>query len=147
MAAMKGHLTGMQGVYLVAAELSARGFVVSPTLRNAAGADLLVTDGQCRKSWSVQVKTNSGAAKFWLLNKDAAEARSDSHVYVFVNLRKNTGKPPQFAAVPSRRVADEMESVTRSTGSVWYSFSHSFPKDGSCDSVGWEAFGNSAIAG
>jgi hypothetical protein len=37
----KGYLTGMRGVYLVAAELSRLGFVVSPTSRSAVGADLL----------------------------------------------------------------------------------------------------------
>jgi hypothetical protein len=141
MPATKGHLSGMQGVYLVAAELSARGFVVSPTLRNAAGADLLATDGHCKKAWSVQVKTNSGSANFWLLSKDAAEAKSDSHVYVFVNLKRETGKRPQFLVVRSEDVAKGMEISPRRTGSVWYSYSHSFPKDGSADSVGWEVFG------
>ena len=37
-------ISGMTGVYLVAAELSKRGFIVSPTSRGAEGADLLVTD-------------------------------------------------------------------------------------------------------
>ena len=38
------YITGMRGVYLVAAELSKRGFIASPTSRGAQGADLLVTD-------------------------------------------------------------------------------------------------------
>lgn len=60
--------TGMQGVYLVAAELTYRGFIVSITSRNAFGADLLVTDQQCRQAWSVQVKTNHQAMSFWLVS-------------------------------------------------------------------------------
>ena len=40
--ANKSQLSGMRGVYLVAAELVARGFIVSVTSRSAAGADLLV---------------------------------------------------------------------------------------------------------
>jgi len=40
----KHQLTGMRGVYLAAAEIAARGMIVSPTSRSAAGADLLVTD-------------------------------------------------------------------------------------------------------
>ena len=47
--------TGMQGVYLVAAELTYRGFIVSATSRSAFGADLLVTDDLCKKAWSIQV--------------------------------------------------------------------------------------------
>jgi len=46
----KGQTTGMLGVYLVAAELSRRGFTVSPASRSARGADLLVTDEECRKN-------------------------------------------------------------------------------------------------
>ncbi|MBM4397843.1 MAG: hypothetical protein FJ087_19435 [Deltaproteobacteria bacterium] len=46
--------TGMQGVFLVAAELSRKGFVVSPTPRSAIGADLLVTDASCCRAFSVQ---------------------------------------------------------------------------------------------
>ena len=57
----KHELTGMRGVYLVAAELSARGLVASPTSRSAAGVDLLVTDERCARAFSVQVKTKSGA--------------------------------------------------------------------------------------
>jgi hypothetical protein len=60
--ATKGQMTGMLGVYLVAAELSRLGFIVSPTSRSAAGADLLVTDQECQKAWSVQVKTNKNIA-------------------------------------------------------------------------------------
>lgn len=45
--ASSGQMTGMLGVYLVAAELSRRNFVVSPTSRSAAGADLLATDQAC----------------------------------------------------------------------------------------------------
>jgi hypothetical protein len=39
----------MRGVYLVAAELSRLGFIVSPTSRSAAGADLLVTSSSCSR--------------------------------------------------------------------------------------------------
>jgi hypothetical protein len=45
--------TGMQGVYLVAAELTKRGLTVAPASRSAFGADLLVTDDRCKKTWSV----------------------------------------------------------------------------------------------
>ena len=83
----KAHMTGMLGVYLTAAELSRLGFIVSPTSRSAFGADLLVTDQRCRKAWSVQVKTNRRAASFWLVNAHTGASYSESHVYVFVNLK------------------------------------------------------------
>lgn len=58
------YLSGMHGVYLVAAELTRRGLIVSPTLRNALAADLLATDQDCKMTWSVQVKTNTGRTPF-----------------------------------------------------------------------------------
>ena len=51
------NITGMQHGYLVAAELSRRGFIVSPTSQGKFGADLLVADHSCHQSWTVQVKT------------------------------------------------------------------------------------------
>lgn len=113
--ATKGQMTGMQGVYLVAAELTKRGLIVSPTSRSAFGADLLVTDDKCRHAWSVQVKTNAGRPPFWLLNKRANETKSDTHVYVLVNLGQRNShqrlSPPDFCVVPSRIVARRMRKT------------------------------------
>src|SRR5439155_25614959 len=64
-------LTGMRGVYLVAPELSRRGFIASPTSRSAIGADILATDQACRRTYSVQVKTNAKTFGFWLLTEKA----------------------------------------------------------------------------
>ena len=83
----KNQLTGMLGVYLTAAELTSRGFIVSPTSRSALGADLLVTDQRCQKAWSVQVKTQRQAANYWLVGSHAREINSPTHIYVFINLR------------------------------------------------------------
>ena len=117
----KGWMTGMRGVYVVAAELAKRGLVVSPTSRSARGADLLVTDQKCVNAWSVQVKTNRKPSGSWLLNKDAADFNSDSHVYVFVNLKANDQRP-EFFIVPSSVVACKMQHVNR-PNSIWYFFS------------------------
>jgi hypothetical protein len=135
--ASKGQMTGMLGVYLVAAELSKRGFIVSPTSRSAAGADLLVTDQACKKAWSVQVKTNSGRPNFWLLGAHASQMKSDSHMYVFVNNAR--GEKPEYLVAPSRHVAEKVYHEVATKGSEWYSFSTSSRlKEGD----GWELFGN-----
>ena len=65
--ASTGQQTGMRGVYLVAAELSRLGLIASPTSRSAIGADILVTDQLCSRSFSVQVKTNAKTFNFWLV--------------------------------------------------------------------------------
>jgi len=132
---------GMQGVFLAAAELTYRGFVVSLTARNAFGADLLVTD-QCQRAWSVQVKTNqSTAANFWLLNAHSENLRSDSHVYIFVALMVGNQRP-KFLVVPSRIVAENVCKETAKSGSIWYSFSRD-TKWVHKDDEGWEdSFGS-----
>lgn len=105
--ASKGQMTGMRGVYLVAAELSRLGFVVSPTSRSAVGADLLVTDQKCKRAYSVQVKTNASTFNFWLIGKKAKETVSDSHIYVLVNIRnsKKTGERIEYFVVPSKKLS------------------------------------------
>jgi hypothetical protein len=105
--ASKGQMTGMRGVYLVAAELAKRGFIVSPTSRSAVGADLLVTDQKCQKAFSVQVKTNARTYNFWLIGKKAKEAVSNSHIYVLVNIKngKREGETVEYFIVPSKQLA------------------------------------------
>jgi len=112
--------TGMRGVYLVAAELSRLGFIVSPTSRSAIGADLLVTDQLCQRAHSLQVKTNAKTFNFWLLNEKARQIASDTHIYVLVNLRKG-GKETEFFVVPSRVIAEKMVTSKRQK-STWHSF-------------------------
>ena len=80
--ALKNQLTGMTGVYLVAAELSRLGYIASPTSRSAQGADLLVTDTDCHRSYAVQVKTNARTFNFWLLGAKAKSMVSRSLLYL-----------------------------------------------------------------
>ena len=103
----KAQMTGMRGVYLVAAELSRLGFIVSPTSRSAIGADLLVTDQKCKRAYSVQVKTNARTFNFWLIGNKAKETTSESHIYVLVNIRnsKKTGERIEYFVVPSKNLA------------------------------------------
>jgi hypothetical protein len=135
--ASKGQMTGMLGVYLVAAELSRLGFIVSPTSRSAAGADLLVTDQECQNAWSVQVKTNKKPVNFWLVGPHAARLKSDSHAYVFVNIRG--AERPEYVVAPSAHVAAKVVKKVRKTGSKWYSL---YKKDRLYDDEGWSLFGD-----
>jgi hypothetical protein len=116
----KGQVTGMRGVYLVAAELSSRGFIVSPTSRSAAGADLLVTNHSCSRAFSVQVKTNAVSFGFWLVGKSAMRLKARSHIYVLLNLRaKGETEKKEFYVVPSSAVARLTQEFVRPR-STWY---------------------------
>jgi len=120
--ATKGQMTGMLGTYLAAAELTRQGFIVSVTSRNARGADLLVADGEIKKAWSVQVKTNSKPATFWLLSRHFAEHSSRTLIYLFINLRGDDR--PDYYVVPSHTVK-RLGRITPKYrgGSVWHEFS------------------------
>src|SRR5882762_8348983 len=115
-------MTGMRGVYLVAAELSKHGLIASPTSRSAMGADILVTDQKCTRAWSVQVKTNAKTHSFWLLNRKTTEAVSDTHVYALVNLiNRRDGETIEYFVIPSAVVAKRLVHDKSKAGtSEWW---------------------------
>jgi hypothetical protein len=141
---VNGQLTGMRGVYQVAAELSRLGFIVSPTSRSAIGADLLVTDQKCKKAFSVQVKTNSKGSTYWLVGKKAKDMVSKSHIYVLVNFCKDRqlgGDKAAYWVVPSKVVASKMTSKTSLTGKgSTFHFISAFDILGCANK--WSLFGN-----
>jgi hypothetical protein len=119
--ANKGQFTGMTGAFLVAAQLSNRHFVASTTSRSAAGADILVTDSECEVAFSVQVKTNSKSAGFWLLGKKEPPEGSYSHIYAFVNLIKDQSGDVagDYYLVPSKFIGE----IARYGGDRWPNYS------------------------
>jgi hypothetical protein len=98
-------LVGVAGEYLVAGELSLRGYIASITLRNSRGIDIIASNADATRSVSIQVKTNSFGGNKWILNKKAEQFYSDNHYYVLVSL-KNLGERPDYYIVPSKLVAD-----------------------------------------
>jgi len=142
--ANKGHITGMRGVYLVAAELTRLGFIACPTSRSALAADILVTDQSCQRTYTVQVKTNARTFGFWLVGAKARSPRSRTHMYVLVNLRSVDGQDrPEFFVVPSGVVAAKMVSTVSRTAtkSNWH---HFHMRDALRYRDKWSLFGDSA---
>ena len=115
----KAQNSGMQGVYLVAAALSRQGLIVSPTARNAKGADLLVTDEECQSAFSVQVKTNRTRSKFWLVGEHARRLKAESHIYVLVNLLDAAGSFEAWV-VPSVSLAPLVKKQDARASTWWY---------------------------
>lgn len=107
-------LAGVAGEYFVAAELSARGYVASITLRNTKGIDILCSNEEATRNISIQVKTNSGSNRSWLLNKKGENYHAPNLFYVFVNL--NSGlSPVDYFIVPSEIVS----SYIKETHATW----------------------------
>lgn len=134
--AKKAQQTGMQGVYLVAAALSRQGLIASPTSRSAKGADILVTDSECARAFSVQVKTNGKKGSFWLVGEHALSLRSESHIYALVNLTDDSGAFECFV-VPSQTLAG-LVKVDRNRNSTWWYVER---KDVEAFKDGWKVFG------
>jgi len=99
-------LSGVAGEYSVAAELSKRGLLASITLRNTKGVDILCSNSEATKAVGIQVKTNKGSTRKWVLNQKAEDYFADNLFYIFVNLNENK-HPPEFSVVPSKVVATQ----------------------------------------
>jgi hypothetical protein len=100
-----------RGMFLAAAELCKFGFNVTPTSRNMAGADLLITDDRCRNTWTIQVKVTDQSQKRrrgWLIGRNAALTAHPTHAYVFV---VNGDAPSDFYVVPSEFVASNQKGA------------------------------------
>jgi hypothetical protein len=119
----KSQFTGMRGVYLVAAKLSENRIIVSPTSRSARGADLLATDSDCKKAFSIQVKTNASTFSFFLVGEHANKCASESHFFVFVNLRS---KGTEYFIVPSRELRSLIKAGVSSTETRWWSVQRNY---------------------
>ncbi|MFT5194187.1 MAG: hypothetical protein ACI85U_001193 [Candidatus Promineifilaceae bacterium] len=113
---LESTLVGVAGEYLVAGELTLRGYIASITLRNSRGIDIIASSADGSRSISIQVKTNSDGKPKWILNKKSEGYFSDNHFYVFVALQ-NIGSRPDFYIVPSQVVAD----YVRNDHATWLS--------------------------
>jgi hypothetical protein len=96
-------LSGIAGEYFVAAELSRRSYVASLTLRNTKGIDILASNADATKSVGIQVKTNQGKGKHWVLNKKVEDESASNLVFVFVRL--NNLEAPEYYVVPRKAAA------------------------------------------
>ena len=80
----RNDLIGAAGVYHVTSELSRRGCVALPTVRNAAGADILVWNPSSGRHAVLQVKTSQYLVKFWPMSRPGTSLRGRRAFYVFV---------------------------------------------------------------
>jgi hypothetical protein len=101
-------LSGVAGEYFVAAELSRRGFIATLTLKNTRGVDILVSNADAKRSAGIQVKTNQGSKKIWVLTSKSEEFHADNLFCVFFNLH-GPSVMPEFHVVPSKVVASTIK--------------------------------------
>ena len=100
-------LSGVAGEYLVAAELSRRGYVASITLRSTRGIDILVSNADATRSVGIQVKTNQHSSRSWVLTdkieRPVRGELAENLYFVFVCL--NGLGAPSFHIASRKEVA------------------------------------------
>jgi hypothetical protein len=114
---LSSSLVGASGAYFVAGELSRRGHIASLTIRNARGIDILATNTKTSRLVNIQVKTNRGARKQWMLSEKDETVKSDRLFYVFVNLI-GPEQHPEYHVVPSKVVASRITKEHRKWSST-----------------------------
>ena len=82
-------LIGAAGVHFVVSELSLRGLVALPTIRNTAGIDVMVVKPRSQWHANLQVKTSRTKVGFWPISTRYEELRGKDNFYVFLRYLKN----------------------------------------------------------
>ena len=99
-------LIGAAGVHSVVSELSLRGLIALPTIRNTAGVDVVATslDG----SWhaNLQVKTSKDKVSFWPIGTNFQSWKGAHNYYVFVRYLKRERRFEAFLESADRVAAD-----------------------------------------
>ena len=97
-------LMGAAGVHYVASELSLRGLIALPTIRNTAGIDIVMVNKAGTWQANIQVKTSRTKVGFWLVSKHFDGWQGKNNFYVFVRFMSLSCRFEAFLE-PARRVA------------------------------------------
>jgi len=84
-------LIGAAGVHYVTSELSLRGLIALPTVRNAPGIDLLVTNQAGTSHANIQVKTSGSKVGFWPISTNYRDFKGPRNYYTFFRYIKGEG--------------------------------------------------------
>lgn len=98
---------GNSGEYFVAAELERRGFTAAVPMSNTKDFDILAINRETYRQVALQVKTNRGKTKQWILNKKSDELKGDNIYYVLLSL--NELDQPEYYIIESELVAKSVK--------------------------------------
>ncbi len=97
---------GNSGEYFVAGELERRGITCAVPMSNTKDFDILAINRESYNQYAIQVKTNNGKDKKWILSQKNEKLIGDNIIYILVNL--NELNHPEYHIVPSRIIAEEI---------------------------------------
>jgi len=81
---LSNDLIGVAGVHFVVSELTLRGLIALPTIRNTAGIDILVSEPEGSGQASLQVKTSLKKVDFWPTSRPEKCLKGPRSFYVFL---------------------------------------------------------------
>ncbi len=84
----KPPLIGISGVHFVVSELSRRGLIALPTVKNCAAYDIIVANQKGTKRANLQVKTSFGTRDFWPMPPSLKIRKGPDDYYVFLRWLK-----------------------------------------------------------
>jgi len=120
-------LIGAAGVHFVVSELSLRGLIALPTIRNTAGVDIVVVNKAGTEQANLQVKTSRSKVSFWPIGSNYNAWRNLHNFYVFVRYLKNETRFEAFlessenvAKQVTTRITKEKERGLKEWAPCWY---------------------------
>lgn len=93
---LPNYLIGIAGVHFVASELTLRGLIALPTIRNTAGIDILVGEPDGSGQASLQVKTSSKKVNFWPTSRPEKCLKGQHSFYVFLRFLQEESRFEMF---------------------------------------------------
>lgn len=109
--------TGIAGEFFVAAELSKRGWIATPTAKNTPNVDVLAARPTGDLHARIQVKPRTSAYKYAHRVGREIKLVGDHDFLVLVDLGE-AGDSPRFWIVPTRVAADLLRNEQIRTGDV-----------------------------
>src|SRR3989304_2954752 len=91
-------LIGAAGVHFIVSELSLRGLIALPTIRNTAGVDVVVTNKKGTWQANLQVKSSRSRVNFWPVGNKYNEWIGPNNFYVLVRFDPKLGSLEAFLA-------------------------------------------------
>lgn len=117
-------LIGAAGVHFVVSELSRRGLIALPTVRNTVGMDIVATNTKGTWHANLQIKTSQKKVKFWPVGEGHRKFKGSRNYYVFLRYLQDESRFEAFLE-SSKNVSAKvgMDSRRRKTqGYKWVSF-------------------------
>lgn len=116
-------LIGAAGVHHVASELSLRGLIALPTIRNTAGVDIVASDPAGTWFANIQVKTSRRKAPFWPVSRKFETWVGPNDYYVFLRWLRREGRFEVFCESAGQVAAQARiklnEELKRRNGKSW----------------------------